>query len=266
MRAWAWVCLVQGCVFAFGDGDRDGDGLADFLERDLGTDPEVADTDGDGLSDAAEALSVGSDPLVADSDGDGLSDGEEDALGLDPLDAASAGYLGGWPRLPEAEKAALETEPQYQILQEGVPFRRRSYLDQHLERVDLFDFAHDGPVLVGVMGKFEDDDLLSFLIDVPTQATFPLFLKDAILDGGLRYINVSVYGNQDGIAGADTLTSFASTFSAITDVPLFIDNLTETWHYAGKPEGSMFILLDEEMVVQAIDDWDAVAAAVGEAP
>jgi hypothetical protein len=267
MRSWVWAwALAQGCVFAFGDGDRDGDGLADFQEADLGTDPALADTDGDGLSDAEEAFGAGTDPLAADSDGDGLSDGEETSLGLDPLDAASAGYRGGWPRLPEAEKAALETEPQYQILQQDVPFRRRSYLDQHLERVDLFDFAHDVPVLLGVMNFMEDGDVLLLLTDQPTTLSYPPFLKDAILDGRLRYINLSVYGTQDGIAGSDTLTSFASTFSTITNVPLFIDNLTETWHYVGRPEASTFILLDEEMVVRGIDDWDAVAEAIGEAP
>jgi hypothetical protein len=260
-----WV-LAQGCVFAFGDGDLDGDGLADFREREVGTDPGVADTNGDGLSDAAEIFGAGTDPLVADTDADGLADGEEASLGLDPLDPTSAGYLGGWPRLPEAEKAALETEPQDQILQQDVPFRRRSYLDQHLERVDLFDFAQDVPVLIGIMNFMEDGDVLLLLTDQPTTLSYPPFLKDAILDGHLRYINFSVFGSQDGIASSAKRTSFASTFSTITNVPLFIDNLTETWHYVGRPEASTFILLDEEMVVRGIDDWDAVAAAVGEAP
>jgi hypothetical protein len=45
--------------------DSDGDGLADDLEEEIGTDPTSADTDGDGLSDRIEYLmhSVGLDPL-----------------------------------------------------------------------------------------------------------------------------------------------------------------------------------------------------------
>lgn len=45
--------------------DRDGDGLCDGSELELGTNPMVADTDGDGLPDALEAI-AGSDPQNPD--------------------------------------------------------------------------------------------------------------------------------------------------------------------------------------------------------
>jgi len=54
------------------ESDSDDDGLTDGYERQLGSDPSLADTDGDGVLDGAE---VGGDldrPL--DSDGDGLAD------------------------------------------------------------------------------------------------------------------------------------------------------------------------------------------------
>jgi outer membrane protein OmpA-like peptidoglycan-associated protein len=70
--------------------DRDGDGLTDFEEADLGTDPELEDTDGDGVSDADE-LADGTDPTEADTDGDGLTDGEEADLGTDPTEEDSDG-------------------------------------------------------------------------------------------------------------------------------------------------------------------------------
>lgn len=75
--------------------DTDSDGLPDFVERELGTNPEVADTDGDGLPDGFELLVVSSDPLNPhtfdsvltdgeyDNDGDGLSNLEEFLLGTD---------------------------------------------------------------------------------------------------------------------------------------------------------------------------------------
>ncbi|MFP5245109.1 MAG: hypothetical protein ACLGH0_00350 [Thermoanaerobaculia bacterium] len=46
--------------------DRDGDGLTDFYEERIVTDPANADTDGDGMSDARDPL-----PLVAYVAGDG---------------------------------------------------------------------------------------------------------------------------------------------------------------------------------------------------
>jgi hypothetical protein len=60
--------------------DRDGDGIGNAAEAQLGTDPDNPDSDGDGLSDAYESATLGragSDPTRADSDGDGINDGLE---------------------------------------------------------------------------------------------------------------------------------------------------------------------------------------------
>ena len=57
--------------------DTDGDGLADAVEGELGTDPTIADTDGDGLSDGVEVLRLGTNPLLSDSDEDGIYDNVE---------------------------------------------------------------------------------------------------------------------------------------------------------------------------------------------
>jgi hypothetical protein len=65
-----------------GEGDCDGDGLTDEVERMRGTEPCVADTDGDGLPDGIEILGMNpTDPLNPDSDGDGLCDGPLDVEG-----------------------------------------------------------------------------------------------------------------------------------------------------------------------------------------
>ncbi|TIC89092.1 Stk1 family PASTA domain-containing Ser/Thr kinase [Nocardioides sp. GY 10113] len=87
--------------------DRDGDGLTDDQEAELGTDPKKADTDGDGLDDKAE-VDAGTDPTNPDTDGDGVSDGTEVQQGSDPLDPSSRpsqGDQGGdrrrfWPTTP----------------------------------------------------------------------------------------------------------------------------------------------------------------------
>lgn len=80
-------------LFAFDLGiDTDDDGMPDWWERrhfgGLGRDG-TEDFDGDGLSDYEEWL-LGTDPTSPDSDGDGLPDGWEVGNGLDPTDPADA--------------------------------------------------------------------------------------------------------------------------------------------------------------------------------
>jgi serine/threonine protein kinase len=57
--------------------DSDGDGLSDYQESILGTNPNNPDTDGDGLSDGDEVFIYGTDPRKWDTDGDLLPDGDE---------------------------------------------------------------------------------------------------------------------------------------------------------------------------------------------
>ncbi len=75
-----------------GSADPDMDGLTNREEKELKTNPRVADTDGDGLSDGDEVLKYHTDPLKADTDGDGLSDGDEvTKYHTDPLKADTDG-------------------------------------------------------------------------------------------------------------------------------------------------------------------------------
>jgi len=69
--------------------DSDGDGLPDWFELLIGTDPYNPDTDGDGLTDFEEVFIYHTNPLLADTDGDGFTDGEEVLFGSDPLNPDS---------------------------------------------------------------------------------------------------------------------------------------------------------------------------------
>ncbi|MGJ8641377.1 MAG: protein-arginine deiminase family protein [Opitutaceae bacterium] len=82
--------------------DSDSDGITDFLEDELGTDPNNEDSDGDGMTDSDENR-YGYDPLdpsdfetdpitgeEPDSDGDGISDQDEIAARTNPWDASNA--------------------------------------------------------------------------------------------------------------------------------------------------------------------------------
>jgi hypothetical protein len=71
-----------------GNEDPDLDGLTNFEERQLGTDPLSSDTDRDGIPDDIE-LTMGTDPLAADAsadpDGDFVPTGDEVAEHTDPF-------------------------------------------------------------------------------------------------------------------------------------------------------------------------------------
>jgi hypothetical protein len=64
--------------------DNDLDGVSDFEERELETDPFLPDTDFDGLLDGEER-ELGTDPHNIDTDRDGITDAKEEKLLLDPL-------------------------------------------------------------------------------------------------------------------------------------------------------------------------------------
>jgi hypothetical protein len=86
--------LTPGCTCA----DKDGDGLSDFAESYLHTNPALADTDADGITDGDE-VRWGLDPLTpntGDTDGDLVSDLEEIRVGSDPT-VADAPYRLAWP-------------------------------------------------------------------------------------------------------------------------------------------------------------------------
>ena len=59
------------------EADQDLDGLPDYIEDQIGTDPLKADTDEDGLTDYVEIM-IGYDPTNPDTDGNGITDGNED--------------------------------------------------------------------------------------------------------------------------------------------------------------------------------------------
>jgi hypothetical protein len=70
--------------------DQDGDGLLDYEEITLGTDPLDFDSDNDGLNDGEEVVTYGTNPLLADTDGDGAPDGDEVTARTNPKDSASS--------------------------------------------------------------------------------------------------------------------------------------------------------------------------------
>ncbi|MBM4395853.1 MAG: hypothetical protein FJ087_09200 [Deltaproteobacteria bacterium] len=131
------VCWANACLDP--DGDDDGDGLANGVERNvLGTDPKKADTDGDHESDPAEVGPSIAAPLdrdgdgridavessIADSDGDCLSDEEDPTEGATgdascPPDAESPPEHAPDP-VPEPVSEPV-SEPAHEPVPESAP-------------------------------------------------------------------------------------------------------------------------------------------------
>jgi len=70
--------------------DSDGDGLPDWKESQLGTDPNNRDSNGDGIPDAA-SLFAGISPIDMDVDGDGIPNATEILNGTNPFSADTDG-------------------------------------------------------------------------------------------------------------------------------------------------------------------------------
>ncbi|PVX26423.1 MAG: hypothetical protein CW691_01510 [Candidatus Bathyarchaeum sp.] len=99
--------------------DTDTDGLTDYQENILGTNPRDPDTDDDGLNDYVEWKGFPSqtNPINWDTDGDGLADGIESTYGSNPLKGDSDGeglsdfiefYLNSDSNNPDTDRDGLD--------------------------------------------------------------------------------------------------------------------------------------------------------------
>jgi hypothetical protein len=129
------------------DDDLDGDGVPSWLD---GDEIDVnRDSDGDGIEDYLEEI-LGSDPLRVDTDGDGLSDGEEVGNVDDPLDTDQDGV----PNLidPDDDGDGVPTadeigDPKNPLDTDGdtVP----NYLDVDSDNDDVYDGVDPDPLVAG---------------------------------------------------------------------------------------------------------------------
>ncbi|MAJ80572.1 MAG: hypothetical protein CMK30_04485 [Porticoccaceae bacterium] len=96
--------------------DSDNDGIPDFEEEGLGTDPNNPDTDGDGIVDAEDPDTWGDDPdmIGEDSDNDGIPDEFEEALNSNPKDPASFPLDSDGDKIPDELELFMRTDPNNQ--------------------------------------------------------------------------------------------------------------------------------------------------------
>ncbi len=131
-----------------GPRDDHNDGLGDEEEE---RNRLFDDSDGDGLRDWAE-LELGTDPLNVDTDGDGYTDRDEVHVGTDPLDANSKIYQGGWPY--RFDKSEIKADHGY-FAEVGKTFMRFRGRDQYGDMFDLWDlYNSDVPVMIEVSAEW----------------------------------------------------------------------------------------------------------------
>jgi hypothetical protein len=256
--------LLVGCFTT----DSDGDGLTNQQEQDGGTNPDVADSDGDGLDDLIEVEFVGTDPTLADTDGDGAQDGAEVELGLDPLDERSHPYTLGWPMLSELEKDVLAQGVAPPIAAVGQRVRRATVYDRLAEAVDLYDFAGK-PTVVSVQpwhGPEDGDaEYFPFWLDREPELVAPFmpsyWLRDEAFAGSY-YLMVVVRGRPDFSSEPPTIEGMEA-YCAFDhpEIGCFADASWELYDHVGNPEGSAWLLLDENMIVRSFvlnpeSDWE----------
>src|SRR5699024_9790055 len=70
--------LSSNVVKADLDLDTDDDGLMNYQEEIMGSDPSLVDSDGDGLNDYYEVKETNTSPILFDTDENGITDDQED--------------------------------------------------------------------------------------------------------------------------------------------------------------------------------------------
>ena len=216
-------------------GDGSGDGGGD------------ADRDGDGLTDAEEA-DLGTSPTDPDSDGDGFDDGDEVAAGTNPTNPYSRTYAGGY-RTGDCEPTA--TGPSGSSYRNGDVPRNFTFTDQYGEDVDLYSFC--GVSLMVVIGA-------EWCAPCNSLASQVQPYQDEVNDYGLNHqvIEILIQDSAGRPADSADAARWASDHG-LTDIPsLAGGRLGGEWDRDGYLP--TIILIDDAMTIRSMDEGNTDAS------
>ncbi len=254
------------------------------------------DSDGDGLTDAEEAV-IGTDPLQADSDGDTYTDYEEQLEGTDPLDPESRIYTGYWPYHPK--KDFIENPGWVQPCPGGMgcecetdadcntgfckDFPKADYCspvpgmiiprfigtDQYGETVELYDYAHDGKLIVLDMSTgwcAPCKELANWLLtdnqditEIPKWKPEYQVIRELVSSGKIHWVTILYENAEHGPADAAIVKAWGEAYPH-EGIPVLADAKKElhTWL---KPSGIPNLhILGENMGLMTYDNRGIEAA------
>ena len=158
------------------DGDKDADGLSNFLEFQTGTDPENSDTDGDGLSDSADAMPLipSSTPIISGVPDVRVEQGAE------------------YQFLPILEYPGDMASIQFSIANkpDWADFSEQNGLLTGQPAND--DVGHVSNIVISASNGFIDDSLDPFDIEVINVNDPPVLLEAVKLNGGSVLPNAAI--------------------------------------------------------------------------
>jgi len=232
-------------------------------------DPGEPDADMDGLSDEEEA-ELGTDPNKADTDDDTYWDSWELNEGTDPLDPNSRIYVGYWPYYPdkdELEQGDWSTASHSL----GSQFPRDSFLDQHGDEIEIYDFANytnnstGSPafLIIDVAAQWcgPCHGIADWINGVPSdnadglEMAYPT-VREKIHDRRAWWITFIV---QDINGGLPTLADAETWYAQHPDdnIPVLVDDEQFVLDRYGSSQFPFFFLLDPTM---AVEFWANAAA------
>ena len=251
------------------DSDSDSDGLFDSVELLIGTSSTMEDSDQDGLDDAAEHLCHHSDPTNPDTDEDGALDAWEIDRGLNPLDPESRPYRTGADMLTLQQKLALEASEPVSIVEIEMPVHRAILFDEFEDKFDLYDLALTTKytlIHVPSTGAYLDQWLAEGVGSPP--GGLPDWLKNMILDESIQTVELcSIQADSGRPCGPTYGKENERTFPTLSFIHHLADPYRVYWAFFDFPElDTHFYLLDNKMIVRAIDDFDEMKRLIDAGP
>jgi hypothetical protein len=189
----------HGPAWATPGGDRDGDGIPDPWEEQLGLDPDVDDAnldyDGDGLTNLEEFL-YGTDPWNSDSDGDGVPDGLEIGDGEDDRKTGGEGDLdkaaGDGVRIIESDRSGVTVE----LVTSGFTSKTEVVDGVEYQKISIPGYSHGHTSMTG----FPRAPVKGVLLEVPERVEFTVTVLESEEEtySGYTLYPVPQYRSQGG--------------------------------------------------------------------